>query len=121
MWSAAVFAPALPGRSAMVSSSEVLSHHTPSGWNPKVCLNVAAAFSFSEWATTIVASTSRTTRSFSRMRSATRAAGGPPARSHTRALVRARALWTRRNLAGVSSSKERHTVGGEATDPNTAS
>jgi hypothetical protein len=86
-----------------------------------VCLNVAAAFSFSEWATTIVASTSRTTRSFSRVRPATRAAGGPPARSHTRALVRARAFSTRRSLAGVSSSRARHTVGGEATDPSTAS
>ncbi len=31
MWSAAVFAPALPGRNCMASSSEVLSHHTPGG------------------------------------------------------------------------------------------
>jgi len=35
----------------------VLSHQTPSGWNPKVRLNVAAAFSFSLCVVTIVAST----------------------------------------------------------------
>lgn len=39
----------------------MLSHHTPSGWNPKVFVNVAEAFSFSLWATTIVALTSSTT------------------------------------------------------------
>ena len=69
----------------------------------------------------MVASTSRTTRSGSRVRPATRAAGTPPASSHTRALVRARAFSTRRSLAGVSSSRARHTVGGDATDPSTSS
>jgi hypothetical protein len=47
MWSAAVFDPALPGRSFAAKNSLVLSHHTPSGWNPKVRLNVGAAFCFS--------------------------------------------------------------------------
>jgi len=32
IWSAAVFARALPGRSATASNSVVLSHHTPIGW-----------------------------------------------------------------------------------------
>ena len=50
MWSSAWLEPALPGRSVMASSSWVLSHHTPSGWNPKPPLNLAAACSFSECA-----------------------------------------------------------------------
>jgi hypothetical protein len=37
-WSAAVFAPALPGRSRIASNSPVLSQVTRIGWNPKVCL-----------------------------------------------------------------------------------
>ncbi len=36
----------------IASSSVVLSHHTPIGWNPKPPLNVAAACSFSECAVT---------------------------------------------------------------------
>ena len=35
MWSPAWLLPALPGRNVTASSSVVLSHHTPSGWNPK--------------------------------------------------------------------------------------
>jgi hypothetical protein len=35
-------------------------HHTPIGWNPKPCLNVAAACSFSECAMISVAYTSKT-------------------------------------------------------------
>ena len=39
----------------------MLSHHTPSGWNPNPPLKFAAACSFSECAVTSVASTSSTT------------------------------------------------------------
>jgi len=56
-----VFDPAFPVRSIAARNSFVLSHHTPNGWNPKVFLKVADAFSFSLCATTIVASTSSTT------------------------------------------------------------
>ena len=35
MWSSASFAPARPGRSMAASGSFVVSHHTPSGKNPK--------------------------------------------------------------------------------------
>ena len=52
MWSPAWLLPALPGRNVIASSSVVLSHHTPSGWNPKPPLNVALACSFSECAVT---------------------------------------------------------------------
>ncbi len=58
MWSAAVFDPARPVRNMAARNSSVLSHHTPSGWNPKVFLNVGEACSFSLWAITIVATTS---------------------------------------------------------------
>ncbi|SRR6266566_2170353 len=61
MWSAAVFDPALPRRSAMVRFSPVLSHHVVSGWWPKVRLNVAAASSLSLCAITMLASSRMTT------------------------------------------------------------
>jgi hypothetical protein len=91
MWSLAVFEPALPGRSRAARNSLVLSHHTPIGWNPNVYLNVAAAFSFSLWATTTVASTSSTTTAGSRRVPATFEAGGPPGSwDHTCRRTRAR-------------------------------
>ncbi len=48
MWSAAVFAPALPGRSLIARHSLVLSHHTAIGWNPNPPLNVGRGSSLSE-------------------------------------------------------------------------
>ncbi len=80
MWSAAVFEPAFPARNMPARNSSVLSHHAPSGWNPKVFLNVGEACSFSEWAITIVASTSSTTTS-PRSVPATLLAGMEPCRS----------------------------------------
>ena len=61
MWSAAVLYPALSVRSCPAKNSLVLSHHTPSGWNPEVRSNVGEALCFSDCAITIVASTPRTT------------------------------------------------------------
>ena len=118
MWSPAWLLPALPGRNVTASSSVVLSHHTPSGWNPKPPLNVAAACSFSECAVTSVASTSSTTIS------AQIDAGdlGRPARSA--------AGSTRGGGSGPGPSRPasaplgwphptlRHTVGGDATGPS---
>ena len=56
MWSAAVLALAEPGRSSAASGSPVpsgpWSRKASSGWKPKVRLNVGAADSFSECATT---------------------------------------------------------------------
>ena len=120
MWSAAVFDPALPVRSFAARNSCVLSHHTPSGWNPKVRLKVGAACSFSLCATTIVASTSRTTVA-PRSVPATLLAGTPPgSRDQTRRRTRALAAAIFFTRAGVTSSRARHTVGGEATGPSTA-
>lgn len=74
----------------------------------------------SEWAITIVASTSSTTRSFGNVLSATRAAGSPPgSSSHTRLRVLARAAATRFAEVSASSSNARHTVDGDATGPST--
>jgi hypothetical protein len=117
MWSPAWLLPALPGRNVTASSSVVLSHHTPSGWNPKPPLNAAAACSFSEWADTNVASTSSTTSS-ARSVPATLDAGTLGSSFHTWRRVRARAFSTRFSAAGVASSNTRHTVGADATGPN---
>src|SRR4051794_11662676 len=62
--SAAVFEPAFARAELGGEELAGVVAHTPSGWNPKVRLNVGAAFSFSEWATTIVASVSSTVTSF---------------------------------------------------------
>jgi hypothetical protein len=119
MWSAAVFEPALPARSLAARNSLVLSHHTPSGWNPKVRLNVAAAFSFSLWLITMVASVSSTIRS-SRSVPATLLAGTPSGSwDQTWRRTRARAFWILFNRPGVTSSSARHTVGADATRPST--
>lgn len=62
MWSAAVFDPALPGRSIIANGSPVpslpWSMNEHDGWKPKPRLNVARASSFSEWEATRVASRS---------------------------------------------------------------
>jgi len=83
-----------------------MSHHTPIGWNPKPCLNVAAACSFSECALISVAYTSKTVvppRSAPQSwRQALVAAGSTRGR---RTLTLAFA--THRNTAGVASSKTR--------------
>jgi hypothetical protein len=84
-------------------------------------LNVAVAWSFSLCATTMVASTSSTTTSAGKAMPAAVDAGRPPGiKLHTRARVLARAWSIRFSAAGVSSSRVRHTVGGEATAPNTS-
>ena len=60
MWSPAVLDPAFPGRSKIASGSPdpagPWSAKLASGWKPQVFFHVAAAFSFSEHAVTIVAS-----------------------------------------------------------------
>jgi hypothetical protein len=65
-WSAAVFDPALPGRSSAARGSPVpsgpWSTNAHNGWCPKPFLNVGAAPCSSEWAVTSVASTSMTSR-----------------------------------------------------------
>jgi len=67
----------------------------------------------------MVASTSSTTVS-PRSVSATHDAGSPPGNTdHTCLRTRARAASILRNLAGVNSARVRHTVGAEATGPNT--
>src|SRR5699024_11528690 len=120
MWSAAVLDPALPGRRLAARNSVVLSHHTPIGWYPNVRLYVGAAFSFSLWVTTMVASTSSTTVD-PRSRPAHLDAGTPPGRcDHTCRRVRARATWIFLLLPAVTSSRVRHTVGAEATGPSAA-
>src|SRR5699024_1636375 len=120
MWSAAVLEPALPGRRLAARNSPVLSHHTPIGWYPKVRLYVGAAFSFSLWVTTMVASTSSTIVD-PRSRPAHADAGTPPGSwDHTRRRVRARATWIFLRLPAVTSSRVRHTVGAEATEPRTS-
>jgi hypothetical protein len=62
MWSAAVFDPALPGRSNTASGSPLpsppWSAKVQIGWNPNPRLNVGAACSFSLCAVTRVASSS---------------------------------------------------------------
>jgi hypothetical protein len=60
MWSAAVLAEALPGRSGLARALPVLSRKHSSRWYPKPCLQVSVASSFSEWRFTKVASMSRT-------------------------------------------------------------
>ena len=93
----------------------MLSHHTPSGWNPNPPLKFAAACSFSECAVTNVASTSSTTVS-PRSVPATGEAGSPAGScAHTCRRTLARAAPIRFNAAGVISSNARHTVAGDAT------
>ena len=118
MWSPAWLLPALPGRSVTASSSVVLSHHTPSGWNPKPPLNVAAACSFSECAVT------KRGVDVQHHHLAEVGAGDlwTPARCgsrpHTCRRTLARAFSTRFSAAGVASSSARHTVGADATGPS---
>lgn len=116
-----MFDPAFPGGSLGAGTSSVLSHQTPIGWNPKVRLNVAAAFSFSLWLIMTVASTSSTIRPASRSAPAVRLAGTPPAScDQTCRRARARAGRSFFNRPGVTSSSVRHTVGAEAIGPNAA-
>jgi len=118
MWSWAWLAFAFPGRSRIARSSPVLSHHTPRGWKPKPPLKFAAVCSFSEWAVTSVASTSSTTTT-PRSVPATGACGSPAgSNAQTCRRTLARAAPIRFNPAGVTSSRARHTVAGDATAPN---
>ena len=66
MWSAAVFAPALPGRSSRGQELPGVVAERQHRVVAEVCLNVGAACSFSEWQTTIEASTSITSPGSSR-------------------------------------------------------
>ena len=95
MWSAAVFAPALPGRNAIASGSPVpawpWSTNAHNGWNPNPFLNVGAAFSFSECALTKVASTSITTGRFA-LTSWSGASAPAAAQTRARAWPRARSI-----------------------------
>jgi hypothetical protein len=124
MWSAAVFAPALPGRSWAARNSRVLSQNAARGWNPNVRLNVAAAASFSLWQMTIEASTSITNRC--RSRPATRTCGNARPSwvsacwAHTSSRARARAAATAARVRSSSRSSSRQHVESDATCPNRA-
>jgi len=89
---------------------------------PEGLLESGRAWSFSEWAITIVASTSSTTVS-PRSVPATLLVGMEPCRSmswvHTWRRTRARAAAIFFGRTPVTSSSARQTVGGEATGPST--
>ena len=119
MWSAAVFDPALPGRSTMASGSPApsapWSANTARGWNPNVFFHVGAACSFSEHAVTIVASMSTVTSA----PSAPGAASPASAQARSRAAARAaRIAFSARGASAASALISRDTTGSEATGPN---
>jgi hypothetical protein len=125
MWSAALFAPALPGRSRAVRNSPVLSQNASIGWNPNVPLNVALAWSFSECAITMVAS-----RSITSTPRPPRVIARPAARARGNARPRTSVCWaqaTSRAAARAAATaapsrrfRTRHTVESEATAPNSS-
>jgi hypothetical protein len=123
MWSVTVLLPADPVRSLTARFSPVLSHQAVSGWCPQEPLNVPAARSLSECATTKVAS-SRITMVLPRSRSATGEAGIAPCRatirSHTCRRVLARAAASLSRCRSPIPSRVRHRVGSEATGPNSS-
>ena len=124
MWSAAVFAPALPGRSMIAAHSPApsapWSNHAVRGWYPNPPLNVGAAPSLAQCASTRVASTSIT----SGLSALIPAAGEcSPARDHTRRRTSPRAASTAASTASTSPARvltRRHTVGSEATGPKSS-
>lgn len=125
MWSAAVFAPAFPGRSMIAAHcpapSGPWSNHAVRGWYPNPPLNVGAAPSLAECASTRVASTS-ITNGLSALIPAVGAF--PPARDHTRRRTSPRAASTAASTASASWARvliSRQTVGSEATGPKTSS
>ena len=124
MWSAAVFAPALPGRSMIAAHSPApsapWSNQAVRGWYPNPPLNVGAAPSLAEWTSTRVASTSITNGL-----SALIPAVGEfsPARDHTRRRTSPRTRSTAASTASTSPARvltRRHTVGSEATGPKSS-
>lgn len=121
-WSVVVLAPALPGRSSMARLSPVLAHQVARGWNPKVPLNVGAAFSFFEAAVMIVASRSRTIHPFKR-RPAVWIQGKPPGRRwssvHTWRRTRLRTLVICTVVAWSRQASRRRIVESETGAPNT--
>ncbi len=128
MWSAAVLEPALPGRSRPVSASLVLSQNASTGWKPQVCLNVAAACSFSECAIVMVASSSitstgRPSRDSNGAPHTSDAGSAVPLTSARSAQATSRAVALAASIAFSSASpiapSTRQHVESEATDPNT--
>ena len=125
MWSAAVFAPAFPGRSMIAAHSPApsgpWSNHAVRGWYPNPPLNVGAAPSLAECASTRVASTSITNG----LSALIPAAGEcSPARDHTLRRTSPRAASTAASTASASPARvltRRQTVGSEATGPKTSS
>ena len=116
MWSAALFAFADPGRSNPASGSPVppgpWSRNARIGENPNPRLNVGRAPSFSECASTRVASMSITTGPV---------LGVTGTSSQTRARARARAVRNATRLISASAARaaiSRDTVGSDATCPN---
>jgi hypothetical protein len=121
MWSAAVFDPALPGRSSTASGSPVpagpWSTNAHNGWNPNPRLNVGFAFSFSLCEVTRVASRSMTNGVFA---SAPWSGAWLPANAHacSRALARAAPIaFTAAPASLASAAIVRETVGSDATRP----
>jgi len=118
MCSLAVLDPALPGRSMMPSASPAppapWSANAASGWNPNVFFHVAAAFSFSECAITIVASISTGISD----PSAPGARSPASAQARSRAAARAlRITPSARGRSAASALTSRDTTGPEATSP----
>lgn len=124
MWSAAVFAPALPGLSMIAAHcpapSAPWSNQAVRGWWPNPPLKVGAAPSLAECASTRVASTSIT----SGLSALIPAAGEcSPARDHTRRRTSPRAASTAASTASASWARvltRRQTVGSEATWPKSS-
>lgn len=99
--------------------ARVITPH-PQGMEPEGFFHVGAAFSFSLWAITTVASTSKTTTS-PKCVSATGLGGTPLGKcAHTWERTLALAAWSFRSLPALTSRKVRHTVSGDATDPHTS-
>ena len=124
MWSAAVFAPAFPGRSMIAAHCPVpagpWSNQAVSRWYPKPPLKVGAAPSLAQCASTTVASMS-ITRGEAALIPAVGALS--PARSHTRRRTRPRAASKAASTASASWARvliNRQTVGSEATGPKTS-
>ena len=124
MWSAAVFAPALPGRSMIAAHcpapSAPWSNHAVRGWYPNPPLNVGAAPSLAECASTRVASTSITSGDAALIPAVGECS---PARDHTRRRTSPRAASTAASTASASPARvliSRQTVGSEATGPKSS-
>ena len=119
MYSAAVFDPAFPARSKMAGASPpapaLWSANAPSGWKPNVFFQLGAAFSFSECASTMVASMSTGIR----LPSAPGARSPASAQARSRATARAwRIARSARGPSAASVATSRETTGSDATGPH---